>query len=271
MKSQRSTGVLTALPALAPKHGGLRDVVQQLWAAYRKSKASEERNELVEHYQHLVAQVVGRLGARLPRSVDRGDLETAGNVGLMAAIASFDPKRGVRFEAYADMRIRGALLDELRCEDWLPRTWRQRMELRKRTLERLAAELNRQPLGKEIAAAMELNFDEYELLFGVGLPGTPAGNMPSDGEGEDLDDSLARVPDSKSDTPGERLTRSELWRLAANTMSEQEFRIVYLKYWEELPMREIGLQTGLSESRVCKIHSRLLDRLKDRFCESELG
>jgi len=79
------------------------------------------------------------------------------------------------------------------------------------------------------------------------------------------------VPDSKSDTPGERLTRSELWRLAANTMSEQEFRIVYLKYWEELPMREIGLQTGLSESRVCKIHSRLLDRLKDRFCESELG
>ena len=271
MKRESPMGVLVEMPLPAPAKGALRAEVEQLWNTYWDERDCEDRNRLVEYYQNLVGQVVGRLGARLPRTVDRGDLETAGNVGLMAAIASFDPERGVRFEAYADMRIRGALLDELRCEDWLPRTWRQRMELRKRTVERLRSELNRQPLGKEVAAAMELNFDEYELLFGVGLPGTPTGGTHSDVEGEDVDDSLARVPDSKSDTPGEQMTRSELWRLAAKRMSNQESRIVYLKYWEELPMREIGVQTGLSESRVCKIHSRLLDRLKDRFCESEMG
>ncbi len=271
MKTESPLGILVELPRPPANPCAALDQVEALWAAYWESKSCSDRNRLVEEYQHIVQQVVGRLGARLPRSVDRGDLQTAGNVGLMAAIACFDPERGVRFEAYADMRIRGALLDELRCEDWLPRTWRQRMELRKRTLERLRAELNRQPFGKEVAMAMGLNFDEYELLFGVGLPGAPQGSMPLEHGDEDMDDSLARVPDSRCDVPGERLTRAELWRLAASGMTKQEFRIVYLKYWEELPMREIGLLTKLSESRVCKIHGRLLDRLKDRFSESELG
>jgi RNA polymerase sigma factor for flagellar operon FliA len=260
-------GTLVEIPPAATKPSVLDTEIERMWSDYRADSRCDHRNRLVEHYQHLVGQVVGGAsGARLPQSVDRGDMETAGNVGLMGAIASFDPERGIRFEAYADRRIRGALLDELRCEDWLPRNWRQRMELRKRTVERLSAELNRQPLGNEVAAAMQLPFDEYELLFGVGLPGTPTGNTL---EGED--DSLARVPDLSCDVPGERLTRSELWRLAAKRMTEQEFRIVYLKYWEELPMREIGEDIGLSESRVCKIHSRLLDRLKSGLCESELG
>ena len=183
----------------------------------------------------------------------------------MAAIASYDPTRRVRFESYAETRIRGALLDELRTEDWLPRPWRQRIEQQKRTVEELRSGLGREPYDEEVATAMDLSLAEYELLFGTALPGAPGGSMPAGENGEDGTSNLDVVPDSKADHPGDNLTRSELLRLVAQRMTEQEYRIVYLKYWEEMTMREIGQLTKLSESRVCKIHSRLMERLKDRF------
>jgi RNA polymerase sigma factor for flagellar operon FliA len=171
----------------------------------------------------------------------------------------------VRFESYCELRVRGALLDELRSQDWLPRPWRQRMEQQKRTLERLRAELNREPRDDEVAGVMQIPFASYELLFGTGMPGGPGATRPTaDGDAEAAQ-GLDVVPDARSHDPGERLTREELLGLVAQRLSEQEYRIVYLKYWEELPMREIGEVMGLSESRVCKIHARLIERLQDRF------
>lgn len=236
-----------------------------LWRAYWKKPGDQRRNRLVEVYQPLVRDVVLRFAQRLPRSVDRGDLETAANVGLMAAVASFDPSRKVRFEIYAEMRVRGAVLDELRAQDWLPRPWRTRLDLQKRTLEHLRGELGREPSDPEVAGAMGLPFEEYELLFGTVLPGTPSGSMPLVENGEEFISRLDGVIDTRNGPPGEDLTRSELLRLLAQRMSEQEYRIVYLKYWEDLSMREIGELTQLSESRVSKIHAKLLERLKDRF------
>ena len=245
-----------------------------LWEAYWAEPCDQRRNDLVEAYQRLVEDVVRRFAAKLPRTVDRGDLRTAANVGLMGAVGTYDPGRGVRFESYCEMRVRGALLDELRSQDWLPRPWRQRMELQKKTSERLRGELNRDPRDEEIARAMQLPIASYELLFGTGMPGGPsAARSPraprsqrsvaeTDVEGAQ---SLDVVPDARSHDPGERLTREELLGLVAQRLSEQEYRIVYLKYWEELPMREIGEVMGLSESRVCKIHARLIERLQDRF------
>ena len=183
----------------------------------------------------------------------------------MSAITSFDPSRGVRFESYCEMRIRGALLDELRVQDWLPRPWRQKIELQKRTVERLRSELNRDPRDEEIARAMGLSLEDYEQLFGTGLPGAPTGSMPNGDGPEEGGQGLDVVADTRNDAPGEKLTREELLRLVAQKLTDQEYRIVYLKYWEELPMREIGQVMSLSESRVCKIHARLLERLKDRF------
>ncbi|MCZ6597584.1 MAG: sigma-70 family RNA polymerase sigma factor [Planctomycetota bacterium] len=239
--------------------------LQVLWDTFWQEASDEHRNDLVEAYQKLVGDVVRRFGARLPRTIDRGDLRTAANVGLMSAIMGFDPTRGVRFESYCEMRIRGALLDELRVQDWLPRPWRQRIELQKRTVERLRSELNRNPRDEEIARAMELSLEGYEQLFGTGLPGAPTGSMPN-GDGQDEGgQGLEVVADTRNDAPGEKLTREELLRLVAQKLTDQEYRIVYLKYWEELPMREIGQVMSLSESRVCKIHARLLVRLKDRF------
>ncbi|MHC4375814.1 MAG: sigma-70 family RNA polymerase sigma factor [Planctomycetota bacterium] len=242
-----------------------------LWRALEQDRAegvddlAEPRNALVEHYQFLVREIVGRFAARLPRTVDRGDLQTAASMGLISAISSFDRSRGVRFEAYGERRIKGALLDELRTQDWLPRPWRQRIELQKRTVERLRSERRREPQDHEVAAEMNLPVDEYQALFGTGLPGAPAGSRAAT-EGEpEAASALEGLPDPREDSPEERITREELLGLIAQKLTEQEYRIVYLKYWEELPMREIGELTGLSESRVCKIHTRLIERLQERL------
>jgi len=244
---------------------GEDEAIKSLWAAYRRSPCDERRNDLVEAYQSLVKVVVRRFAHRLPRSVDRGDLLTAGNVGLISAIQGFDPERGVRFESYGELRVKGALLDELRTQDWLPRPWRHRIELQKRTREKLRSELSRSPSDDEIARAMDLDLDVYQRTFGTGLPTAPTGSMPGDESDDDVTPMLDVVPDPHAEAPGDRLTREELLRLVAQRLTDQEYRIVYLKYWEELPMREIGQLTNLSESRVCKIHARLIERLRDRF------
>ncbi len=241
---------------------------KRLWGAFFAAPGDDTRNCLVEWYQGLIAQIVRRFGARLPRSVDRGDLVTAANMGLISAIHGFDPERGVRFESYCELRVKGALLDELRSQDWLPRPWRQKIEQQKRTVETLRRELGREPGDGEVASSMGFALDVYQQTFGVGLPGTPSGSMPaSDGSGDDGGSvsALDIVQDKAVETPGEQLSRDELLQLASQRMTDQERRIVYLKYWEEMPMREIGELTGLSESRVCKIHTRLIDRLQDRF------
>ena len=248
----------------APKARAEKSRRQALWRSYWKRPGDEARNRLVEAYQGLVHDMVQRLAQRLPRSVDRGDLITAANVGLMAAVGSFDPARRVRFEIYAEMRIRGALLDELRSQDWLPRPWRTRLDLQKRTVQTLRADLGREPNDGEVARAMGIPIAEYELLFGTALPGTPSGSMPA-GNGDDALFLMEGLADVRAGAPGDEFTRTELLRLLAQRMTEQEYRIVYLKYWEDLSMREIGELTRLSESRVSKIHTRLLERLKDTF------
>jgi RNA polymerase sigma factor FliA len=138
-----------------------------------------------------------------------------------------------------------------------------RLERHKRARERLLAEHNREPSEDELARELELSATQYRRFFGGALPGAANGLRPR-GCGEESS-SLDVVADTQSDAPGEKLSRDELLRLVAQRLTEQEYRIVYLKYWEELSMREIGQLEGLSESRVCKIHLRLLGRLKDRL------
>ncbi len=257
----------------APKNGkakvraraGKSDELEPLWDSYRECRSDATRNALVEAYQSLVKDVVRRFAMRLPRSVDRGDLETAASMGLISAVEGFDPNRGVRFESYCELRAKGALLDELRTQDWLPRPWRHRIEQQKRTFERLRGELGREPIDDEVAESMAIPLDQYQFLFGTGLPTAPTGSMPTEEGDEDRAPALDIVPDPRSEAPSEKLTREELLQLVAQKLTEQESRIVYLKYWEELSMKDIGELTGLSESRVCKIHARLIERLRSRF------
>jgi RNA polymerase sigma factor for flagellar operon FliA len=243
------------------------DPTARLWRQFARRRGSAERNALVEIYQGLVADSVRRFSARLPRSVDTGDLHTAANVGLIAAVESFDRTRGVPFESYCELRVRGALLDELRSQDWLPRPWRARLERHKRAVESLRSRHSREPNESELALELGLSLDDYRTIFTSGLLGAPAGGPSSLPTGYDDDEpgGLEIVPDSLTESPDERLTREDLLALVAQKLTPQEYRIVYLKYWEDLSLREIGELEGLSESRVCKIHMKLLERLQERL------
>jgi RNA polymerase sigma factor for flagellar operon FliA len=260
--------VAVAAPPKAGR-GARRPTLEELWRRYARRRDDEHRNLLVERYQALVTDMVRRYAQRLPRNVDRGDLETAANVGLMGAIEGFDPARGVKFEAYCEFRVRGALLDELRTQDWLPRTWRARIEQHKRALERLRAELEREPDDAEVARELGLSLSAYRHLYGAFLPGAPLGSMPAvDGEDADVPP-LEVVPDASSPSAEERLTAGDVLRLVAQRLSVREYRLVYLRYWEELSMREIGEFMRLSESRVCKMHQQLIERLQQGLCAAE--
>jgi len=251
--------------AAARGRGEQQALHDRLWENYRRSPGDESRNRLVESYQYLVGDIVRRFALRLPRSVERGDLETAANVGLMSAIGGFDASRGVPFELYCEVRVRGALLDELRHQDWLPRPWRQRMERQKRAIEALRSELGREPADEEVAESMGLEVAEYQQIFGTGLLSAPAGSMSSDGGDSDGGGILEEVCDPSLEPLSDQLTREEIMSLVADRLTEQEYRLIYLRYWEDLSMREIGELCGLSESRVCKIHARLIERLRERF------
>ncbi|MBK7641636.1 MAG: sigma-70 family RNA polymerase sigma factor [Planctomycetes bacterium] len=240
--------------------------IDTLWRTYERKPGDESRNRLVEHYQPLVSDIVRRFAARLPRLIDRGDLDTAANFGLIAAIEGFDPARGVRFETYCERRVRGALLDELRSQDWLSRPFRWRLEQMRRVSEDLRSRLGREPSEAEIA--QELGPLEARR---APIPGMSSGfSSPvlsghADDSGEDSMAGLDVLADPDSDAPRERLGSDDLYRLVAQKLTVQEYQIVYLRYWEDLSLREIGEVLHLSESRVCKIHTRLLERLKERL------
>jgi RNA polymerase sigma factor for flagellar operon FliA len=243
------------------------DPVARLWRAWRKRGGEEERNALVEHYRSFALDIVRRFALRLPPTVDRGDLETASQVGLMQAIEGYDHERGVPFESYCDLRVRGALIDELRHMDWVPRPVRARLEQRRRVLERLRAEFEREPSDEEVASDMGMAVAEYRQFFGAGLVDGPQSAW-IDEEGEDASTALDRVADENAASPFDDLTRVEILGLVAQRLSEVEYQVVYLRYWENLAMREIGELLSLSESRVCKIHMQVLARLRERLSSS---
>jgi RNA polymerase sigma factor for flagellar operon FliA len=260
--------------------------LERLWKRLQARGGSAARNALVEAYQPLAESAVRRLLVRLPRSVDPGDLLAAANVGLIAAIEGFDRARGVSFETYCEWRLRGALMDELRLQDWLPRAFRARLAQLRRASDALRSELGREPTDDELGERLGWSLDELANLpqaprsvhvpgafssrssdrRGASHSGRVGGSNLGQGGGRDDAPSLEEVvADGHSEQLGERLTREELMRLMSQQMTAQECRVVYLKYWEELPLREIGELEGLSESRVCKIHLRLIERLRQTF------
>jgi RNA polymerase sigma factor for flagellar operon FliA len=240
--------------------------VERLWRAYARAPGDETRNRLIEHYQPLVAEIVRRHSARLPRLVDRGDLDTAANFGLIDAIEGFDETRGVRFEVYCERRVRGALLDELRNQDWLSRPFRGRLEQLRRAREELRGQLGREPSEAEVA--QELGPGEARRGFALGMSASysnPVLSGHAEDHGDDAPAGVEVLADPDSDAPRERLGSDDLYRLVAQRLTVQEYQIVYLRYWEDNSLREIGELLHLSESRVCKIHARLLERLKERL------
>jgi RNA polymerase sigma factor for flagellar operon FliA len=242
----------------------------RLAAAYRSGEAIRgegERESAIVRHLPLVHSVVERLCAHLPSSVDRDDLFHAGVIGLIDALGRFDPGRDNAFSTYAVLRIRGQIIDELRARDWVPRGARERAREYQRAVNDLSASLGRLPDDRELAARLAITEadlpgreQEAQLAVQVSLD-APVGEDGSIG------DRVAAPPDAESD-PGIRLERADrravLLKVLA-TLTEQERRVVKLYYFENLLMKEIAALLGVTESRVCQIHGRILAVLRLRL------
>ncbi|NUT46548.1 MAG: FliA/WhiG family RNA polymerase sigma factor [Saccharothrix sp.] len=241
-----------------------------LWRSYGESRDQGQRDRLVLHYAPLVKYVAGRVGTGLPAHVDVADLIQSGIFGLVDAIEKFEPERGLKFETYAMQRIRGAILDDLRSQDWVPRSVRSRARDVERALERLGAKLQRTPTDRELAAELKIGLAELRELYGqLQLTSVVALDeliAPNKG-GSSLAESL---PDDAAEDPVASLVDQDSRRQLADAiaqLAERDRVVVTLYYFENLTLAEIGKVLGVTESRVCQLHTRAVLRLRTKLNE----
>lgn len=241
-----------------------KDETTHLWEQFKSSQDENLRNKLIERYLPLVRYVAERLMAKLPQNVDLEDLQSAGVFGLVEAIGRFDLSRGVKFETYCTNRIRGAILDELRSMDWVPRLVRARSHQVEKAYAKLEVELGRKPSDVELARAMGKSVEELdELLNEVNTVNViPMGRKDLDNDENQTGERLDVSEDKKEADPVTEIQKRELIEYITKGLSKKERLILILYYYEELTMKEIGATLDLSESRVCQIHSKLMTRLK---------
>ncbi|TWU06764.1 RNA polymerase sigma factor FliA [Symmachiella macrocystis] len=243
-------------------------LVLETWQEYKKDQTNLQlRNKLMERYLPLVRYNAERVWAKLPEGVDLNDLISAGVFGLMDAIDAFDLERGVKFETYCVPRIRGAMLDELRTMDWVPRLVRSKASKLENARKKAEAEVGRPPTDSEIAAKMELSPEEFNKHKSE----ANAVNLVSLNKKWYETDSYKDVreidvlEDGKGEDPTESIQRRDLMKLVTKGLNRNERLIIILYYYEELTMKEIGNTLGLSESRVSQMHSSIVNRLKDQL------
>jgi len=244
----------------------------ELWRAYRRSKDPALRDQLIEADLALVKYVAARIASRLPKHLRLDDLYSAGLLGYLAAVEDFDPERGVAFTAYASHRVRGAIFDELRRLDWVPRGVRERIRDTRRAIDTLLQRLDRQPTDEEIARELGIETEAYRssLADGVTLISLNSTAL-ADGGGPVLTDSLEDVgaPDPFLTLAlGER--RAILGGMI-DRLPEKERQVLALYYYEELTMREVGVVIGVTESRVSQLHSGAIQRLSVMLRRQRLG
>ncbi|MEZ6318021.1 MAG: FliA/WhiG family RNA polymerase sigma factor [Phycisphaerales bacterium] len=238
--------------------------MEKNWLEYRKNPTTEMRNYLMERFLHLVRYNAERIYQRLPDEVDIEDLMSAGLFGLMDAIDAFDLDRKVKFETYCAPRIRGAILDELRSMDWVPRLVRHRTAKVEQARQKLEMESGRKATDDEVADKLSIDPEEFEKYkrdsSTVNVTSITRKCFPSEGSRE-----LREIDVIKDDTqinPVADVQRRDLKDLMTKGLSRAERLIVVLYYYEGMTMKEIGATLDLSESRVSQMHSSILARLK---------
>jgi RNA polymerase sigma factor for flagellar operon FliA len=244
-----------------------RDITE-VWVEYKQDQSSKPlRNLLIERYLPLVKYNAERVWAKLPDGVDLNDLISAGVFGLMDAIEAFDMTRGVKFETYCVPRIRGAMLDELRTMDWVPRLVRSKASKVEAARKQAEAEFGRPPEDHEVASKLEISAEEYEKLKAE----ASAVNLISLNKKWYETDSYKDVreidilEDHKGIDPTNGIQKRDVMKLVTRGLNRNERLIIILYYYEELTMKEIGNTLGLSESRVSQMHSSIVQRLKDQL------
>lgn len=248
------------------------DVLDKIWERYKKTGDTKERDELIVYYSPLVKYVASRVAAGLPQSVDQADLVSYGMFGLIDAIKKFDLERGFKFETYAISRIKGAVLDELRSIDWVPRSVRSKAKMIERSMAKLEAENHRAPSDSELADELGVTARQlsnmYKQIASLGLVALDGVLSSSGTESLTFGDTLA----DRSDGPGGLYERNETRQLLAeaiNTMNEREKVVLTLYYYENLTLAEIGKVLRVTESRVCQIHTKAVLQLRSRLASVE--
>lgn len=243
--------------------------IQQVWIDYKKSRTEELRNLLMEHYLHLVRYNAERLHTKLPDEVDLDDLMQAGTFGLMDAIDAYDLDRGVKFETFSAQRIRGAILDELRSNDWVPRLVRSRAGKIDAATKALEVELGRSPTEDELAERIGVDKSEFEKMqkdaTAVGVVSLSRKWFETDSN-KDVRE-IDVLEDRKGMDPVREMQRKDLKELMTRGLSRAERLIIILYYFEEMTMKEIGATLDLSESRVSQMHSGILARLRAQIAD----
>ncbi|HYZ11212.1 MAG TPA: RNA polymerase sigma factor WhiG [Actinomycetota bacterium] len=245
-----------------------------LWEEFKSTGAQAARERLILHYAPLVKYVAGRLGAGLPQSVEQADLVSNGMFGLMDALDKFDRSRAVKFETYAIPRIRGAIIDELRAMDWVPRSVRFKAREVDKAHSALEAQLNRAPTDEEVAEHMGISLEElHEVITQISLVSVMAleevvGGDES-GEQRSLLDTLADAANADPTSSLEGQEMRGLLSAAINSLTEREKVVITLYYFEGLTLSEIGEILGVTESRVCQIHVKAVGSLRTNLVETD--
>ncbi|WP_026449125.1 RNA polymerase sigma factor WhiG [Actinopolyspora mortivallis] len=244
--------------------------IAALWHAFGQSRDQKLRDRLVLHYAPLVKYVAGRVGTGLPAHVEVSDLIQSGVFGLVDAIEKFEPERGLKFETYAMQRIRGAILDDLRAQDWVPRSVRSRARDVERALERLEAKLQRSATDAELAAELSLSTEELRELFAQLQMTSVVALDDLIGVGRGTASLAETLPDERAEDPVNTLVDRDSRRQLAEAverLSDRDRIVVTLYYFENLTLAEIGKVLGVTESRVCQLHTRAVLRLRGKLTE----
>ena len=245
--------------------------LKDLWRTYKGSGSDRAREQLVVAYSPLVKYVAGRMSSGLPAHVEEADLISYGLIGLINAIERFDIEREIKFETYAITRIKGAIIDELRALDWVPRSVRARAREIERAHGKLEHRLHRTPTDEEMAAELNLSVEEFqESLVKISNSTVVALDelwAVSDSSGDQVS-LLDTLHDPDAPDPQQLLAASELKDRLADAIAalpEREKLVIALYYYENLTLREIGEVLGVTESRVSQLHTKAVLRLKSRL------
>ena len=242
---------------------------KKLWDKYMKTKSQEIREQLILEYVNLVNLVAGRMGMYLGYTVEYDDLVGYGIFGLIDAIDKFDLEKQVKFETYASLRIRGAILDQIRKMDWIPRTLRQRQRQMDHACMKLESELGRPASDAEIANELDISVEEYN---GWKNEAQFMNLVALDDYIEQGGDGRMEVAGSRRfDHPEQAVEKRELKKMLAEalkSLTEKECSVITLYYYEDMTLKEISQVLSVSESRVSQLHTKALRKIKEQLGDS---